>query len=309
MTNFINKLFGKKDSEPQENTEPNTHIEHSKASTAPLSDAQIDEIAQQDKKIEPPQFIVGAGHHVGRQRENNQDSIFTNTGVIATNSTSLPFGIFIVADGMGGHLHGELASEQTVRTMGLHLVNKVFAPLFGPDPQSPEESFQEILRTGVFDSHQAINKHASGGGTTLTAVLVIGTQMTIAHVGDSRAYSVFLDGRMQLLTKDHSMVKRLEDLGHITPEEAENHPQKSMLYRALGQGDAPEPEVFTATMPSPGFLMICSDGLWGVISNDEIYSIITAAPNINRACQDLIDATNAAGGPDNISVILAKMTD
>ncbi|MEK6223175.1 MAG: hypothetical protein N2D54_13095, partial [Chloroflexota bacterium] len=132
MTNFIKKLFGKKEPNPQENPELNTHVEHSEASTAPLSDEQIDEIAQQAQKIEPQQFIVGAGHHVGRQRENNQDSIFTHTGLIATNSTSLPFGIFIVADGMGGHHNGELASEQTVRTMGLHLINIVFAPLFGP---------------------------------------------------------------------------------------------------------------------------------------------------------------------------------
>jgi protein phosphatase len=165
------------------------------------------------------------------------------------------------------------------------------------------------MKAGFFYAHQNITKLTSSGGTTLTAVLIIGTQMTIAHVGDSRAYGIFLDGRMQLLTRDHSLVKRLEELGQISPEEAALHPQKSMLYRALGQGDAPEPDVFTASLPHPGYLLICSDGLWGVISEDEMFKIISDAPSPPRACQNLIDAANAAGGPDNITVVLVRMSD
>jgi protein phosphatase len=165
------------------------------------------------------------------------------------------------------------------------------------------------MKTGVENSHTLISENAPGGGTTLTAVLVIGTQMTIAHVGDSRAYAIYLDGRMQTLTRDHSLVKRLEELGQITAEEAAVHPQKSMLYNALGQGDIPRPDVFTAALPQPGYLMVCSDGLWGVVPEDEIFSIITSAPNPQMACQNLLDAANAYGGPDNITVILARMTD
>jgi serine/threonine protein phosphatase PrpC len=263
----------------------------------------------QTQRIEPQQLVVGVGRNVGRQRENNEDAIYSNTGTISASTSTLPFGIFIVADGMGGHKNGELASEMAVRTMGHNLVRRLHEPLFGPYPQPPDESLQEIMKSGVRIAHEEINKNAPGGGTTLTAVLVINTQMTIAHVGDSRAYAVFLDGRMQLLTRDHSLVKRLEELGQITSEEAAVHPQKSMLYRALGQGEAPDPDVFTASLPHPGYLLVCSDGLWGVLPEDEIFKIIIDAPSPHRACQNLIDAANAAGGPDNITTILARMSD
>lgn len=276
--------------------------------TTPLSEDQIAEITQ-GHKIEPQQLLVGIGHNVGRTRDNNEDSIFAHTSTISSDSSSLPFGVYVVADGMGGHNNGEVASEMAARTMGSQVVNKFTDPLFGPDPAPPNEPIHEIMASSVYNSHQNINARAAGGGTTLTAVLVIGTQMTVAHVGDSRAYAVFLDGRMQVLTRDHSLVKRLEELGQITAEEAAVHPQKSMLYRALGQGEAPEPDVFTATLPHPGYLMICSDGLWGVLDENEMFSIITSAPSLHRACQNLIDATNAAGGPDNISVILVRMSD
>lgn len=315
MKNIFSNLFNRNKSSDvapattSEKTVPVPRLSKDQANvTTPLTSEELREITEDTQKILPQQLIYGVGHHVGRQRENNEDSIFAHTGIISTNSTSLAFGIYIVADGMGGHHNGELASEQTVRTMGMHLVNKVHSPLFGPDPHTPQESLQEIMQKGVHDSHAAINKHAAGGGTTLTAALIIGTQMTIAHVGDSRAYAVFLDGRMQLLTRDHSLVKRLEELGQITADEAAVHPQKSMLYRALGQGDTPEPDVFTATLPSPGYLFICSDGLWGVIEEEEIFSIIISAPNPQRACQEMIDAANAAGGPDNISAILVKLS-
>ena len=137
----------------------------------------------------------------------------------------------------------------------------------------------------------------------------MGTQMTIAHIGDSRAYSIFLDGRMQTLTRDHSLVKRLEELGQITSEEAAVHPQKSMLYRALGQGEPSDPDVFTASLPQPGYLLLCSDGLWNVVSDEEIFTIVTSSPNPQRACQNLVDAANAAGGPDNIVAVIVRMSD
>lgn len=285
-----------------------TQSVHTAASTTPLSEEQLAEITQ-GAKIEPQQLIVGIGHNVGRQRDNNEDSVFVHTSTISSHSSQLPFGIYIVADGMGGHKNGEVASEMAARTMGNHLVQKLNESLFGPNPSPPEEALQEIMKAGVIDSHKNINERASGGGTTLTAVLIIGTQMTIAHVGDSRAYAVFLDGRMQTLTRDHSLVKRLEELGQITADEAAVHPQKSMLYRALGQGEAPEPDVTTATLPHPGYLLVCSDGLWGVIEEDEMYGIITSAPSLHRAAQSLVDAANAAGGPDNISAILVRMSD
>lgn len=297
LTEWINKLLGKNETLIHEET------------TAPLSEEQIDEIISESQRIEPPQLIVGSGRHVGRQRSNNEDSVFTFTASLAVDSVNQPFGVYIVADGMGGHKNGEVASEMASRAMGSYIINKLYEPLLGTSPGTPEESLQDIMRAGVYEAHRMVTKTAPGGGSTLTAVLLIGNQMTIAHVGDSRAYSVFLDGRMQTLTRDHSLVKRLEELGQITAEEAAVHPQKSMLYRALGQGEPSEPDVFTASLPFPGYLLVCSDGLWNAISDDEIFEIITTSPSPHRACQNLVEAANTAGGPDNIVAILVRMTD
>ncbi|MBT3711818.1 MAG: serine/threonine-protein phosphatase, partial [Anaerolineae bacterium] len=137
--------------------------------------------------------------------------------------------------------------------------------------------------------------------------LVLGEQVSIAHVGDSRAYAVYPDGRFDLITRDHSLVGRLEELGQITAEEAETHPQKNVLYRALGQGEILEPDIFTVSFPKKGTLLICSDGLWGVLSKETMHQAISDADTLERACQNLVNAANAAGGPDNITVILAKM--
>ncbi|MEJ2757520.1 MAG: protein phosphatase 2C domain-containing protein [Anaerolineales bacterium] len=281
----------------------------SEAETAPLSEEQLNEISSKGQRIEPMQLIVGSARNVGQLRDKNEDAIFTQASLIGAGNTSLPFGVFVLADGMGGHSYGEKASEAAVRTMGSFLVDKLFSSLYGTDPNPPSESLQEIMKMGVEQAHKNVLESAPGGGTTLTAVISIGSQMTLAHVGDSRAYAIYLDGRMQLLTRDHSLVKRLEELGQITPEEAAVHPQKSMLYRALGQGDTPDPDIFTASLPHPGYLMICSDGLWGVLAEERIFQIISESPNPQRACQNLADAANAAGGPDNITVILARLSD
>lgn len=277
--------------------------------TTPLTEDQLSEILLRSNQIEPKQLIVGVARDVGRQRKNNEDSIYSLSTIIDSNETSLPFGIFIVADGMGGHKNGEVASELAVRTMSYHLVKTLYPAIYSPKPHAPENSLQEILTAGVTQANDMINKYSDGGGTTLTAVLTIGSQMTIAHVGDSRAYSVHLDGRMQLLTRDHSLVNRLVELGQITEEEAKTHPQKSTLYNAVGQSNLPRPDIVNVNFPHPGFLMVCSDGLWGVLTEDEMFSIITTAASPQRACQELVDAANAAGGPDNIAVILVKFSE
>ncbi|MBN2045826.1 MAG: serine/threonine-protein phosphatase [Anaerolineales bacterium] len=314
MKKLLDKLFNRKGSGlgNPENLAATAELKSppngNEAATAPLSEEQLEQISVGDKRINPTQLVVGAARDVGKTRNKNEDSLFAFSSLIGTSTSSLPLGIFMVADGMGGHSHGEMASETAVRTMSSYLVGKLFNPLYGNNPSPPEESLQEIMRVGIFDAHNRIEKTAPGGGTTLTAIITIGTQMTIAHVGDSRAYNVFLDGRMQLLTRDHSLVKRLEELGQITAEEAEHHPQKSMLYRALGQGDAPDPDIFTASMPQPGYILICSDGLWGVLTEDQIFQIISESTSPQRACQNLVDAANTFGGPDNITVILAKLS-
>jgi PPM family protein phosphatase len=276
--------------------------------TAPLSDQQIQTILQATKpQFDLQQLVAASGQSVGKQRELNEDSLLALTSTLAGNSGSLPFGIYIVADGMGGHQYGEVASNAAIRIVAGHILRRFQPYLFSLKPSPPDESLQEIMQAAVREANKIIQSEAPSSGTTLTAALVLGQQVTIAHIGDSRAYHVFPDGRSEVVTRDHSLVKRLEELGHISPAEAENYPHRNVLYRALGQGEILEADVFTVSFPQAGYLMLCSDGLWGVVADQDISKIIREAPSLQRACQNLVEAANAAGGPDNISVIIAQM--
>ncbi|HAV78242.1 MAG TPA: protein phosphatase [Anaerolineae bacterium] len=278
------------------------------ANTAPLTEDQLKAIVNnQNVQFELQQLVSAAGQSVGKQRELNEDSVLAITTTMAGNSGNLPFGLYIVADGMGGHQFGEVASNAAIRTVAGLVLKKFHPYLFQVKTDSIEESFQEIMSDAVNEAQRIIQREAPGSGTTLTAALVLGQQITIAHVGDSRANFIYPDGRIETVTRDHSLVQRLQELGHITPEEAENYPHRNVLYKALGQGDLLEPEIFSIAFPQPGTLMISSDGLWGVVAEQDIIHAVNEAPNLQRACQNLVSAANAAGGPDNISVVLAQL--
>jgi serine/threonine protein phosphatase PrpC len=259
--------------------------------------------------LEPPQLIAACAQSVGQQRDHNEDALFTLTTTLSSNHTNLPFGLYVVADGMGGHQHGEVASGIAVRSLVNHVIRKLFIPLMSIKPSSPDQSLQEIMQEGIQEAHRSILKQVPGGGTTLTAALVLGEQMTIAHVGDSRAYLFDREWHIDVITRDHSLVKRLVELGQITDEEAAMHPQRNVLYRALGQGEPFEADINTMRLPPAGHLMLCSDGLWGVIAEDKIISLIKTSPNVESACQELVNAANEAGGPDNISAVLVRLPD
>ena len=299
MNKIFNWLFGSK---------PTPTKTLDTANTAPLTDQQLQSIVNnQNPRFDLQQLIAAGGQSVGKQRELNEDSLLAITSTMAGNSGNLPFGLYIIADGMGGHQFGEVASNAAIRTVAGYVLRKFHSYLFQIKTDTMDESFQEIMLAAVSEAQRAIQREAPGSGTTLTAALVLGQQITVAHVGDSRAYFVYPDGRIEAITRDHSLVKRLEELGHISPEEAENYPHRNVLYRALGQGEILEPDIFTVAFPQPAYLMICSDGLWGVVSEQDLVRSITEAPNLQRACQNLVTAANTAGGPDNISVVLAQL--
>lgn len=302
MLNFLKSLFKKNESQGESTKKVDSAV------TAPLSDMQIQSIKNLAKKqYEPVQLLVSTGQSVGHQRELNEDSLFALSTTIAGNSGNPPFGLFIVADGMGGHQYGEVASNTAIRCISSYVMNKFQKSLFSFPQQPLEESLQEILQAAVMEAQRAVLKEAPGSGTTVTAALMLGQQLTIAHVGDSRGYLISNEQRMETITRDHSLVKRLEELGQITSAEAAVHPQRNVLYRAVGQGETLEADVITTPFPIGGYLMLCSDGLWGLVSDDDMSRIIYSAPTIQRACQDLVDAANAAGGPDNISVVLVQL--
>ncbi|HEX5837601.1 MAG TPA: protein phosphatase 2C domain-containing protein [Anaerolineales bacterium] len=300
MNKFFSWLLGN-----QQQPAPKTQ---DMVNTAPLSEEQIQAIINTNHPhLDLQQLIAGCGQSVGKQRELNEDSLLAVTATMAGNSGNLPFGLYIVADGMGGHQFGEVASNAAIRTVAGYILKKFHPHLFQVNAEPMEESFQEIMQAAVREAQRSIQKEAPGSGTTLTAALVVGQQITVAHVGDSRAYFIYPDGRVDPITRDHSLVKRLEELGHITPEEAANYPHRNVLYRALGQGEIMDPDIFTVGFPQPGYLLVCSDGLWGVITEQDLVRSINEASNLQRACQNLVNAANTAGGPDNISVILVQL--
>jgi protein phosphatase len=188
-----------------------------------------------------------------------------------------------------------------VRSVASYIVIAL-CPLLSAKPASPEAIIAEScspVRNRIATSLQVRQAHP-------TALLILGEQI-MSHVGDSRAYFIDPNGEMEALTRDHSLVRRLEELGQITHEEAAVHPQRNVLYRALGQGEPFDPDVKTMRAPGGGLLLICSDGLWGVISEDEIKKIVIGTLPLDQACQALVDAANAAGGPDNITAILVRL--
>ena len=144
------------------------------------------------------------------------------------------------------------------------------------------------------------------GGTTLTCAFLLGTNAFLAHVGDSRAYLISRNTIRQITT-DHSLVNRLIELGQITPEEAKTHPQSNVLYRALGRPGNLEVDTYLQSLPDDSALLLCSDGLWGMVPDDEILDIITMAPSPQLACRRLIARANEHGGEDNITAVLTQV--
>lgn len=308
MFDFLKKIFGqrkeKSDSEPRPVNVATGFVD---VKTAPLVEESLDpDRIEEHVELRPAQLLVGSAQSVGKQRDHNEDALYAFQAMFADGTSDIPFGVFVVADGMGGHEYGEIASRLAAKTMAEYLLQKLYLPFLSPDPEPSGESLQELMEQGVKQAQQIVLRRAPGGGTTLTAALILGEQVTIAHVGDSRAYLIYPDGRMRAVTQDHSLVRRLVELGQITEAEAAVHPNRNVVYRALGQTEPFRPDVETRQLPHPGYVMVCSDGLWGVVPDAQMYKIIQAAPNPSIACHQLVEAANAAGGPDNISVVLVQ---
>lgn len=222
----------------------------------------------------------------GRQRQANEDSYFAREPV------------FAVADGMGGAQAGEVASRIAAAT---------FEP-FMSGTGSPETELRELISAANRKIHELAQKDSAraGMGTTLTAALVGEEEVSFGHVGDSRAY-VLRGGELTRLTKDHSLVEELRRQGRLTEQEAEEHPQRSIITRALG----PEPEVEVDTMTYPArdgdVFLICSDGLTTMVPEEEIRKVLERAKSLRTAVSRLIEAANAAGGRDNITAVAFRI--
>jgi len=186
------------------------------------------------------------------------------------------------------------------------VVEKLYPGILTQEPPTTER-VEEVLQQAVQAAHTAVQQQAPGGGTTLTMLLIYGFHMTLAHIGDSRAYSIGLDGKIEALTRDHSLVKRMVELGQLSEAEAAIHPHRNVLYRAVGQGDPSEADLISQPLPDGGYLLLCSDGLWGLVEEAELARLCLSRDNPQQACQDMLAAANEAGGPDNSTAILIRL--
>lgn len=256
--------------------------------------------------LQPQGLRVGYGSDVGQLRDHNEDTLVSFQGIQLGDEATDPFGVFIIADGMGGHRAGEVASSLAARVVGHDVLQRVYlAYLLNDTPNAEMAPITDILRDAVQKANNLVHERVSGGGTTLTCALVLGRRAYIAHVGDSRAY-LLTNFEMKRITQDHSYVGRLIELGELSPEEAAVHPQRHVLYRAIGQGENLEIDTYHQPLPPGSRLLLCSDGLSGAVTEENISRIIFTATTPQEACESLLEAANDAGGPDNISALLIE---
>ncbi len=243
---------------------------------------------------------------VGRARETNQDACLALVSCEGGPNPPPDFGLFIVADGMGGHEHGEKASSLTARIIAEHIADYTYLSPLTPNGHGDDGTLRQALADAIRAANAAVSEHVPNGGTTLIVVAVCGNRAYITHVGDSRAYLI-TDTNIEQLTRDHSLVQRLIELDQLTPEQAAQHPHRNMLYRAVGQSDYIELDTISVDVPPAASLLLCSDGLWSVVPEMTIAEIVAAAPTPQLACEQLVAAANANGGPDNITAVLIQL--
>jgi serine/threonine protein phosphatase PrpC len=242
----------------------------------------------------------------GLRRTSNEDSYSTRPDI----------GLFIVADGMGGHVAGEVASRVAVESIGAFVEESAGADpnRTWPFPFEPELSFEaNRLKTAFRLANRRIastiadSQDLRGMATTASAVLHGPRASCVAHIGDSRVY-VLRERRLHQLTQDHSWVEEQVRAGTMTPAAARQHPWRNVVTRALSGGDDPEVDVVEIT-PEPGErYLLCSDGLFGVVPDERIAEILAdQMGSLEDICQRLIDAANAAGGPDNITAMILQV--
>jgi serine/threonine protein phosphatase PrpC len=219
-----------------------------------------------------------------------------------------------VADGMGGHQSGEVASSIAARTVGAMVNSSLLGPLVAGDPVArDQDTCARLLQEAVLEANRRITDLArerhSDLGTTIVAALLIGNQVTIANVGDSRAY-LWHEDELQVITHDHSLVMQLVAAGQLTIDEIYTHPRRNEIYRALGDARLTEDEIdiFALRLRPDDGLLLCSDGLWDFVRDPDIASVL-AAPGADpqTVAFTLVDRANLNGGEDNISVIFARV--
>lgn len=248
----------------------------------------------------------GIATDVGKMRENNEDACFGMQWHAKTVENRPDYGFFVIADGMGGHLDGEKAASIAAQTIAVEMLQNVYMPLLRNFKAAEKTMILEALVAAAEKANLAVIEGVPGGGTTLTAVAIVGSLAYLAHVGDSRAYLLQHDA-IEQLTTDHTLVQRLIEMKELSPEEAEYYPQKNVLYRAIGQHESLKVERLIRNLPAAARLIICSDGLWDQVDDDTLKRVTLESDSPQAACDRLVSLANERGGNDNISVIIVSV--
>ena len=252
---------------------------------------------------------VGAATDVGVQREIDEDAFMTQELRIAIAGTFVNAGIYVVADGMGGHAAGEVASTLAVQAAANGIAQQLVALASTAEQGVDDEQLKALVSTAVEQANLAVfqegQRRANDMGTTITLALVVGDRCIVGNVGDSRTY-LFRGGKLQRISKDHSLVMRLVDVGQITEDEIYSHPHRSAILRSLGEKPKVETDLFPLRLEPSDALFLCSDGQWEMVRDPRMTEVITTVDDPQAACDQLIDEANANGGEDNITAVLVR---
>jgi protein phosphatase len=275
---------------------------------------------------------VRGGHFtdVGKIRELNEDSLLVLNLTQYFESVQTNIGLYIVSDGMGGEAAGEVASRVTVRAIAEWITDKLIsaslrsthgeriaaetetggirlASSTGADVRA-----SELLTNAIIHANQEVlqyarlNPHTRGLGATVTAAMLVGNSLTVGHVGDSRAYVISARG-IEQITEDHSIVERMVREGQIERDEARYHPYRNVIYRSIGCREEIEIDIVRCMLRSGESFVLCSDGLNGMLTDQEICDIVLRNPEPSQAAKELVVAANARGGEDNVSVVVVTV--
>jgi serine/threonine protein phosphatase PrpC len=252
---------------------------------------------------------VGRASDIGLVRTSNEDSLLTMELHVGADADLL--GLYAVADGMGGHKGGQIASSLATRSLAAGVIDSLLQQSTGRNhSELALETISRLLKGAMKRANRDVCAQAEAlgneMGTTLSSVLIAGDTAHIANVGDSRVY--LLDGReIRRVTTDHSLVASLVTAGELAPEQVYVHPRRNVITRSLGTGPYVEVDLFTEPLKPGNTLLLCSDGLWEMVRDNQIRDVLLEAENAVTACRQLIETANHNGGRDNISVIVVKV--
>ncbi len=261
----------------------------------------------------PVRLEVGIGLDPGITRKNspNEDSLFAIQGMRITDTGPVPAGLFVIADGMGGHANGREASRTAIHVLSDAIVPALLRDVSDNSPQDEEALFMELLKDGVHRANLALYRRNREMprmmGTTLTAALIVNTTAYIVNIGDSRTYLYSVNQGLQQITRDHSIVARLVEDGTITPDDIYTHPQRNQIYRCLGEHATVEMDSFIVHMSVNDLLLLCSDGVWEMIRDNSIEKILASGAQASQISSALVQRALHHGGVDNISVVVVNI--